>query len=82
VAERNGEIIGSNFMDERSQIGSIGPISVAPASQNSGVGRRLMEHTVHRAMKSKAGVRLGQLAYHNRSDSRPDSRCPSCRVTP
>ncbi len=67
VAERNGEIIGSNFMDERSQIAGIGPVSVAPSFQNSGVGRALMNDAVGRAMKSKAGVRLGQLAYHNRS---------------
>lgn len=67
VAERSGAIVGSNFMDERSQIAGIGPISVAPSSQNAGVGRKLMEDTVTRALKSKAGVRLVQLAYHNRS---------------
>ena len=67
VAERNGEIIGSNFMDERSQIAGIGPISVAPSAQNAGVGRMLMDDTVARAMACKAGVRLVQLAYHNRS---------------
>lgn len=67
VAERNGKIIGSNFMDERSQIAGIGPISVAPSSQNSGVGRRLMDDAVGRAMEHKAGVRLVQMAYHNRS---------------
>src|ERR1700712_2459105 len=67
VAERDGEIIASNFMDERSIIAGIGPISVAPTSQNSGVGRALMEVAVKRAMELKAGVRLLQLAYHNRS---------------
>jgi hypothetical protein len=67
VAERNDEIIGSNFMDERSQIAGIGPISVAPSAQNTGVGRMLMDDAVARAMARKAGVRLVQLAYHNRS---------------
>jgi GNAT superfamily N-acetyltransferase len=67
VAESNGEIVGSNFMDARSQIAGIGPISVAPSSQNSGVGRMLMDDAVGRAMERKPGVRLVQLAYHNRS---------------
>ena len=67
VAERNGEIIGSNFMDERSQIAGIGPISVAPSSQNAGAGRMLMDDAVARAIERKAGVRLVQVAYHNRS---------------
>jgi predicted N-acetyltransferase YhbS len=67
VAERDGKIIGSNFMDERSQIAGIGPISVDPSSQNAGAGRMLMDDAVARAMEHKAGVRLVQLAYHNRS---------------
>ena len=67
VAERNGELIGSNFMDERSPIAGIGPISVAPSAQNAGVGRMLMDDAVARAMACKAGARLVQLAYHNRS---------------
>ena len=32
VAEEDGRIVGSNFMDQRSPIGGIGPISVDPAS--------------------------------------------------
>ena len=43
VAERDGTIIGSNFLDERSTIVGIGPITVDPAVQNQGVGRRLMQ---------------------------------------
>src|SRR5580692_3881861 len=42
VAEEAGTIVGSNFMDERSTIFGIGPISVAPEVQNHAVGRRLM----------------------------------------
>ncbi len=39
VAEREGKIVGSNFMDERSVIYGIGPTSVDPQQQNDGVGR-------------------------------------------
>ena len=68
VAERQGELIGSNFMDERSIVFGIGPISVAPAAQNARVGRRLMQDTLDRATaRNAAGVRLLQAAYHNRS---------------
>ena len=38
VAERDGTVIGSNFLDERSTIVGIDPISVDPAMQNQGVG--------------------------------------------
>ena len=68
VAERAGKILGSNFMDERAPVLGIGPISVDPVTQNSGVGRRLMQDVLDRAASSGApGVRLLQAAYHNRS---------------
>ena len=68
VAEADGRILGSNFMDERASVFGIGPISVDPATQNSGVGRRLMQHVLDRAAASNApSVRLLQAAYHNRS---------------
>ena len=68
AAELDGRLIGSNFMDERSLIGGIGPITVDPASQNRSVGRRLMEAMLHRAReKHLSGVRLVQAAFHNRS---------------
>jgi predicted N-acetyltransferase YhbS len=34
VAEEDGHIVGSNFMDQRSLVGGIGPISIDPAVQN------------------------------------------------
>src|SRR5271170_1298874 len=43
VAEREGRLIGSNCLDERSVIRGIGPITVDPALQNSGAGRKLMD---------------------------------------
>jgi predicted N-acetyltransferase YhbS len=68
VAERDGTIIGSNFLDERSTIAGIGPITVDPAVQNQGVGRRLMQAVIDRAAARKApGVRLCQAAFHRRS---------------
>jgi predicted N-acetyltransferase YhbS len=68
VAERDGRVIGSNFMDERSTISAIGPISIHPAEQDRGVGRALMLAALDRAAQRKApGVRLLQLSYHNRS---------------
>ena len=68
VAEQDGRIVGSNFLDERSTITGVGPITVTPALQNSGIGRRLMEDVMARARDRKAaGVRLVQSAYHRRS---------------
>ncbi len=68
VAERDGVIVGSNAVDERSTIAGVGPITVLPGAQNSGVGRQLMLHVLERqAARRCAGVRLVQAAFHNRS---------------
>jgi len=68
VAERDGEIIGSNALDERSLIAGIGPISTSPTVQDCGVGRELMRRVLERAhSRGFPGVRLVQAAYHNRS---------------
>ena len=68
VAEIDGRIVGSNFLDERSPIAGVGPITIDPAAQNQSVGRRLMEAVHERAAeKNFAGVRLLQGAYHTRS---------------
>jgi predicted N-acetyltransferase YhbS len=68
VAERDGKIIGSNCLDERSPIAGVGPITIDPAAQNRSVGRELMQAVLSRATERKfAGVRLVQAAYHNRS---------------
>jgi predicted N-acetyltransferase YhbS len=68
VAEQDGAIIGSNFVDERGVIAGIGPITVDPAAQNQSIGRRLMLAVMEReAGRHAAGVRLLQSAYHNRS---------------
>lgn len=68
VAERDGRIVGSNFLDERGTISAIGPISVDPAAQDHHVGRMLMDAVLARAhAQHSPGVRLLQIAYHNRS---------------
>jgi predicted N-acetyltransferase YhbS len=68
VAELDGQIVGSNFVDERSIIAGIGPITVDPAVQNRAIGRELMQHVLTRVEERHfAGVRLVQTAYHNRS---------------
>lgn len=66
VAERDGRILGSNFLDERDPIRGVGPITVDPEQQNSGVGRTLMEAVIERG-KNAAGVRLLQDSFHLRS---------------
>jgi GNAT superfamily N-acetyltransferase len=53
VAERDGRVVGSNFVDERSPIIGLGPITVDPAAQNQGVGAALMQHMVGRAAATK-----------------------------
>jgi predicted N-acetyltransferase YhbS len=68
VAEMDGRIAGSNFMDERSVVYGIGPISVDPSVQNRSIGRHLMLDVIERGRKRGApGIRLVQNAYHNRS---------------
>ncbi|MDQ1514726.1 MAG: hypothetical protein QOE80_556, partial [Actinomycetota bacterium] len=63
VADAGGEVVGSNFLDERAGIGGVGPITVDPAVQDSAVGRRLMEAVMERAAEQgAAGVRLVQAA--------------------
>jgi GNAT superfamily N-acetyltransferase len=68
VAELDGQIVGSNFLDERNSIAGIGPITVDPSVQNKSVGRRLMLDVMNRcAEKNAPGARLVQAAFHNRS---------------
>lgn len=70
VAESDDRVVGSNFLDERSAIFGVGPVSVATDVQDSGVGRALMQAVLDRSAEQQAlGVRLVQVAYHNRSMS-------------
>jgi predicted N-acetyltransferase YhbS len=68
VAERGGKVVGSNFLDERTSILGVGPITVDPGTQDSSIGRKLMHDVLARAVERQAaGVRLLQDAFHNRS---------------
>jgi predicted N-acetyltransferase YhbS len=68
VAELDGKIAGSNFLDERNAISGVGPITVDPDIQNKGIGGRLMRAVMDRsAAKGFAGIRLVQAGYHARS---------------
>src|SRR5579871_2906125 len=68
VAAHEGRVVGSNCLDERAIIHGVGPITVDPAAQNLGVGRKLMDAVMERArQRGAAGVRLVQAAFHCRS---------------
>jgi predicted N-acetyltransferase YhbS len=68
VAEREGRVVGSAFVDERSPIAGVGPVTVDPREQDGGVGRLLTEAVLRRERRRGApGVRLVQTAYHYRS---------------
>ena len=68
VAEIDGRVVGSNFLDERNMIAGVGPITVDQTVQNRAVGRRLMDAVHDRAAaKNFAGVRLIQAGFHTRS---------------
>src|ERR1041385_1164186 len=68
IAELDGQIVGSNFLDERNTIAGVGPITVDPTVQNRTIGRRLMDAVDQRAAeKNFAGIRLIQAGFHTRS---------------
>lgn len=68
AAEANGQLVGSAFTWENGPIHGVGPVTVDPSVQNGSVGRKMMEHLLERAEKSRvAGIRLVQAAYHARS---------------
>jgi GNAT superfamily N-acetyltransferase len=68
VAELDGRVVASNFLDERAVIAGVGPLTVDPTAQNRAIGRRLMEDVHERAaQKNFSGVRLIQSAFHTRS---------------
>src|SRR5262249_16318849 len=68
VAEIDGRIVGSNFLDERNRIAGVGPITVDPTVQNRAIGRRLMDAVRERATAGNfAGVRLIQAGFHTGS---------------
>src|SRR5215216_2071474 len=63
VTEREGRVLGSNFLDERGPVRGLGPITVDPEAQGRGVGRRLMEAALERGAGA-AGIRLFQDSFN------------------
>jgi GNAT superfamily N-acetyltransferase len=63
VAEADGKIVGSNFLDERGPIRGVGPLTVAPEVQGPGVGRHLMTAVIERGAESR-GIRLFQDSFN------------------
>lgn len=64
----NGQFIGSNFLWKQNSIVGVGPITVDPAAQAKGVGRRLMEAVIE-AGQDAEGIRLVQDAFNTASMS-------------
>ena len=59
IAERDGSIVGSLFLDERGPIAAVDPLTVDPSSQNQVIGRRLMLAALERVAERRfAGLRL------------------------
>ena len=87
VAELDGRIVGSAFLDERLAIPCVASIAVDPTAQNRMVGRQLMEALLQRVRERRyPGVRLIQAAYNTSSlslyhntGSRFASHSSSCR---
>lgn len=68
VAERDGQIVGSNFLWTWKPIQAIGPLTVMPIGQDAAVGRRLMEAALTTVDEMRApGVRLVQATYNMKS---------------
>jgi predicted N-acetyltransferase YhbS len=70
LAERNGKILGSLFLHKfsPSPVAVIGPLTVHPSTEGSGVGRVLMDAALAQATKQKHNqIRLVQSPSHIRS---------------
>ena len=63
IAESGGKIVGSNFLDQRDAIAGVGPITVDPAYQGGGVGRKLMQAVLERGREAP-GIRLVQEPFN------------------
>jgi GNAT superfamily N-acetyltransferase len=66
VAESDGRVVGSNFLDERGPVRGVGPITVDPDSQAAGVGRLLMDAVIERGAQGD-GIRLLQDSFNTAS---------------
>ena len=65
VATLDGEVVGSNYLWEFSDVAAAGPLTVATSRQAGGIGRRLMEDVLDRACaRNVTAVRLVQAGYY------------------
>lgn len=62
VAQRDGRLVGSNFLEMRTPVAGVGPITVDPREQSRGVGRRLMEAVLDHGERKP--IRLVQDAFN------------------
>jgi predicted N-acetyltransferase YhbS len=70
VAEMGGTVVGSNFLDQRSAIYSVGPVTVAPDAQGHHIGTALTQAVLDEYMvRGAVGVRLVQVSYNTTSFS-------------
>ena len=68
VAEEDGRVVGSNFLNESNPVVGVGPVTVAPQLQDRGIGGKLMEDVLARSKaKGAKSVRLVQASFHMRS---------------
>lgn len=68
AAEIDGQFVGSNFLTEYDPVRGVGPITVDPSVQASGIGRKLMQAVIDRG-RDAIGIRLVQAAFNTRSMS-------------
>lgn len=66
VAEADGRVVGSNFIDMRDEVGGVGPITIHPDYQGHGLGRLLMQAVIEHG-REKRDVRLVQDAFNTTS---------------
>ena len=63
VAESEGQVIGSNHLQQHDAIAGVGPITIDPGAQAKGVGRMLMQAVIDHG-KNHAGIRLLQDSFN------------------
>jgi predicted N-acetyltransferase YhbS len=68
VAERNGSVVGSGFVNVRGDKAGIGPVTVEPGAQGSGAGRAIMYRLLEES-RHCSSIRLTQDAFNNVSFS-------------
>lgn len=66
IAEKDGRVVGSNFLWEHDSIVGVGPITIVPELQSNGVGKRLMQDVIERGQNAP-GIRLVQDAFNSAS---------------